>query len=119
MKNSRIQTLSIVIPAATAIATRSYYLDSDSSYKLIKGFYAIRNTGTDYIKISVLDHAGRPVIDSVNLSHLEVNSSVEIDKRISKKEMKAEGSKVQVTVTTFTVPGVDQNFDILFDLANE
>lgn len=120
MKKSVTQTLAIVLAIGTAAGKRAFYIDLDSEYKNCRGFYVIRNSGTDYTKVEVKDSAGKSIVAPVNITHLTVANSVKIaDRFFTETPFEAKGKKVTVNLEIFANTAVEQNFDVVFLLDNQ
>ena len=102
MIKSKIFTNSIAIAAAQPAVQRTFPIEAPSDYKNVRGFYVIRNSGTDYFKIGIRDSAGNQILEPVNIGHLQIGNAVPIkDKFFKETPFKANGTKFIVTLENF------------------
>lgn len=117
---SKVIVQSIALPNATAAQVKSFPLDTPSDYKTVRGFYVIRNSGTEYLNISIKDAAGNVILEAVNIKHLEVGNTVAIkDKFFKETPFKAGGSKMQVVIENFVTTAAIQDIDVVYLVDNE
>ena len=118
----KVQTVSF--PIGTTAGKKSVVFDLPSDYKTVRGFYCIRNFGTDYLKITVKDSNGVNVLDPVNIAHLNGTTSqlanpVEIDKKFSKATpFEANGRKMTLEVDVYATTVAVQEFDFIYECDN-
>lgn len=118
--SSKTQTLSIALPIGTPAARRNFYLDLEAEFKNCRGFYVIRNAGTDYLKIGIKDSTGKSIVEPVNIKHLEVSQNPKIEDRFfTASPFDAQGKKVTVSIENFAPNVVVQDIDVLFLLDNK
>lgn len=117
---SKLQVVTIALPVGTTAAKRNSYADLESEFKTCRGFYVIRNQGTDYIKIGIKDGAGNSIVEPVNMKHLEVSQNPAIKDRFYKESpFEANGKKITISIENFATTSAVQDIDILFLLDNE
>lgn len=117
---SKLQVLTIALPVGTSAAKRNSYVDLESEFKTCRGFYVIRNQGTDYMKIGIKDAAGNSIVEPVNMKHLEVSQNPAIkDRFFMESPFEAQGKKITISVENFAVTAAIQEIDVLFLLDNE
>lgn len=117
---SKLQVLTIALPIGTSAAKRNSYVDLESEFKTCRGFYVIRNQGTDYMKIGIKDAAGNSIVEPVNMKHLEVSQNPAIkDRFFMESPFEAQGKKITISVENFSATVAIQEIDVLFLLDNE
>jgi hypothetical protein len=117
---SKLQVQTIAYPLGTAAAKRNTYVDLESEFKTCRGFYVIRNQGTDYLKIGIKDAAGNSIVEPVNMKHLEVSQNPAIKDRFFKESpFEANGRKITISIENFAATTAVQDIDVLFLLDNE
>jgi len=120
MKKAKIQVVSLPLPNGTVAAKRAFQVDLDPEFKTCRGFYVIRNSGADYLKIEVLDTTGKSILDAVNIQHLVVGTDIKIkDRFFTETPFKAQGGKTTINLQNFAAAAGDQVTDIIFLLDNE
>ena len=117
---SQVKVHSISLANGVPAQKRSFPFDTPSDFKNIRGFYVIRNSGTDYLKISINDAAGNSVLEPVNITHLTVGNTVAIkDKFFTGTPFPAGGKKINVYVENFAATAAIQDIDIVWLVDNE
>ena len=117
---SKLQVQTIAYPVNTTAAKRNTYVDLESEFKTCRGFYVIRNQGTDYLKIGIKDGAGNSIVEPVNMKHLEVSQNPAIKDRFFKETpFEANGRKITISIENFSTTNAVQDIDVLFLLDNE
>jgi hypothetical protein len=117
---SKLQVQTIAFPVNTTAAKRNTYVDLESEFKTCRGFYVIRNQGTDYLKIGIKDGAGNSIVEPVNMKHLEVSQNPAIKDRFFKETpFEANGRKITISIENFATTNAVQDIDVLFLLDNE
>lgn len=112
-----VLTYPVNIPAATALGYREIEIDTPADYKTLRGYYVIRNQGTDYIEFGVKTKS-TVLTDPVNLKHYEVaDGGVKIkDKFYEDTPAVAGGKKLIISIKTFTNSAIqDFTFVMKFD----
>ncbi len=116
---AKTQTESINLPAGTQPGTRNFPITLTPGYKTCRGFYIIRNNGTDYLRVGINDTNGTPVSDPAPIKHFEVEKSVEITRRFFKDTpFKANGGRITISVQNFTANQAAMDFDVMLLLDN-
>lgn len=117
---TKIQVHPIALPAGTLAGKRSFQVTLEASYKNVRGFYIIRNTGAAYLKVGLIEPSGSSAVEPTNIKHFLVNENVKITDRFFKDApFDAAGKKAQITVENFATLGAEENLDVLFLLDNE
>lgn len=117
---SKLQVATVAMAIGTVSAKRNTYVDLESEFKTCRGFYVIRNQGTDYLKIGIKDAAGNSIVEPVNMKHLEVSQNPAIkDRFFMESPFEANGKKITISVENFATTTAVQDIDILFLLDNE
>jgi hypothetical protein len=119
MKKSKVQVAQISLPNASTPAKRSFKVDLDTQYSTCRGFYVIRNSGTDYLRIEVADASGRAVMEPVNITHLTTGNTVKIKDRFFVETPFPGAKQITVNIENFVNATALQDTDILFLLDNE
>jgi hypothetical protein len=117
---SKLQVVTIALQVGTTAAKRNTYVDLESEFKTCRGFYMIRNQGTDYLKIGIKDAAGNSIVEPVNSKHLEVSENPAIKDRFYKETpFEANGKKITISLENFSTTTAVQDIDVLFLLDND
>ena len=117
---SKLQVATIAMAVGTTAAKRNTYVDLESEFQTCRGFYVIRNQGTDYIKIGIKDSAGNSIVEPVNMRHLEVSQNPAIKDRFFKETpFEANGKKITISIENFSTTAAVQDIDVLFLLDND
>jgi len=120
MTQAKVLTKSIALAIATTAGIRSFPVDSESDFENVRGFYVIRNSGTDYLKIGVKDAAGNTILAPVNITHLSVGNTVSIDKKFFKETpFRGAGTKFIVTIENFATTAAIQDLDFVYLMDNK
>lgn len=125
------KSFSVILPIGTTVGKKSYPFDLPADYATVRGFYVVRNFGTDYLKITVKDSNGVSVLEPVNIAHLngtitQLGTSLEIDKKFAKKTpFESNGRKMTLEIDYYGPPGVNgpsvavQDFDFVYECDQE
>ena len=117
---SKIQVFQVAQAIATVPAKRNFTVVTDTEFRTVRGFYIIRNTGADYLRVGIKDEAGNSVQEPANIENLQVSTSVKIQDRFYKEvPFQAEGKKIVISVENFLNLTAADSFDLLVLLDNE
>ncbi len=126
MNKAIVKSQAILLPIGTLAAIRSYSFDLPGDYKRLAGFFVQRNTGTEYLKITVKDANGVNLVAPVNIKFLNGgltqsdSGSLKIeDKFYRKTPFKAAGTKMIVMIENFATTAVAQDLDFVYECDNE
>ena len=118
-KISRVQPVAIPLANATTPGKRAVaQTELDSEFGTVRGFYVIRNSGTDYLKIEIIDSAGTVVVADVNIKHLQVDTNIKIKDRFFIECPFVNKGKITINLTNFVNATALQDTDIIFLLDN-
>ena len=114
MNTSKVEVQSLTLANATTAQKKSFPIDTPSDFSTCRGFYIIRNSGSDYLKIGISDGAGNSILAPVNITHLSVSNTVAIaQKFFTGTPFAAGGKKINVTIENFATTASIQDTDIV------
>ena len=126
MNKAIVKSYTVTLAISTTAGLRNFRFETPADYKRVAGFYCSRNSGTEYLKITVKDNNGVNVLDPVNITHLNgtiaqnTGASVEIDKKFCRKTpFEANGKVIIIQVENFSTTAAAQEFDFVYECDNE
>lgn len=121
-----VKSYTVTLALATTAGLRNFRVEMPADYKRVAGFYVSRNSGTEYLKITVKDSNGVNVLDPINITHLNgtiaqnTGASVKIDDKFSRKTpFEANGKTMIIQVENFATTAATQEFDFVYECDNE
>jgi len=120
MNEQKIDVFSFDLASGASAATRTFNYTTATDYKRIRGFYLIRNSGTEYLSISISDGSGKDVLKLVNMTHLTVSTSVAIkDRFFVETPIPAAGKVLNINVKNYATTAAIQSQDLIFLYDNQ
>ena len=121
-----VKSYTVTLPITTAAGLRNFRFETPADYKRVAGYYASRNSGTEYLKVTIKDNNGVNILDPVNITHLNgtiaqnTGASVPNDQKFSRKTpFEANGKVIIIQVENFATTAAAQEFDFVYECDNE